>query len=151
MNDTAAILYWVSNETAASSGAKGCVGYCMGGRMALAATGTFPDEFIAAASLYGGRQVTDADDSPHLIAMRSKGEIYLGFAEFDKHVPEEQVQKIDAAFRNAGVNYTLERYPESQHGFAFPERVFYHDQSAELSWERILDLFQRKLKKASDA
>ena len=69
----------------------GCVGYCMGGRMALAAAGTFPEVFKAAASLYGGRQVTDDAESPHRIAMRSKGAFYIAFAGQSMDVPVENI------------------------------------------------------------
>lgn len=149
MADTKAVLAFLGTDPAARRGAKGCVGYCMGGRMALAATGTFPDDFPAAVSLYGGRQVTDAADSPHLVAMKTKGEIYLGFAEEDRHVPDEQVERIDAAFRRGGLAYTLEHYPGTVHGFAFPERVFYNEAAAERSWERVFDLFERRVRRVS--
>ena len=144
MSDTAALLAWLTRRREAGT-AKGCVGYCMGGRMALAAAGTFPDHFAAAASLYGGRQVTADSDSPHRVAMAGSAEIYLGYAETDRHIPDAEIEAIDAAFRAAGVEYRLERFPGTVHGFAFPERTCYHHAAAERAWERVLDLFARRL------
>ena len=144
MSDTAAVLKWLGGQQAAGT-PKGCVGYCMGGRMALAAAGTFPDHFAAAASLYGGRQVTPDPDSPHRVAMAARAEIYLGYAETDRHIPDAEVVAIDAAFHGAGLHYRLERFPGTVHGFAFPERLCYHHAAAELAWERVLELFARRL------
>ncbi len=148
MADTGAVLEWLAREPRVRS-PKGCVGYCMGGRMALAAAGTFPDDFVAAASLYGGRQVTPDPDSPHRVAMRGSAEIYLGYAETDRHIPDAEVTAIDEAFQGAGLSYRLERYPGTVHGFAFPERLCYHHEAAERSWQRILELFERKLQSAA--
>jgi carboxymethylenebutenolidase len=42
----------------------GAVGFCMGGGMALAAAGTYPDRFGAVVSFHGGNLATDAPTSP---------------------------------------------------------------------------------------
>lgn len=143
MADTAKAVAFINADPRAKDGAMGCVGYCMGGRMALAAAGTFPDVFKASASLYGGRQVTDDADSPHRIAMRSQSTFYVAFAGTDKHVPDEQRLRLDADFKAAGVDYTIEVFPGAVHGFAFPERHCYDREAAETTWLRVLELFDR--------
>src|SRR5947209_434835 len=56
-------------------GAKGSIGYCLGGRYALQAAAHYPDDFRASASLHGTRLVSDAPLSPHKLAGRCRGEI----------------------------------------------------------------------------
>ncbi len=53
MADTACLLDWMSASPQIQSGPVGVVGYCMGGRLALIAAGTFPDRIGAAASYHG--------------------------------------------------------------------------------------------------
>lgn len=149
MSDTAALLAWLPTFAGAQPGPKGCIGYCMGGRMALAAAGTFPEDFAAAVSLFGGRQVTDQPDSPHRLATKAKAEIFLGFAEIDRHVPESDQRHIDEALQAAGVQHQIERFAGAEHGFIFPQRLCYHRQAAERSWERSLALFDSRLKRRS--
>lgn len=45
----------------------GAVGFCMGGGMAVASAGSYPDRFTVAASFHGGKLATDAPTSPHLL------------------------------------------------------------------------------------
>jgi hypothetical protein len=72
-------------------GGIGCIGYCMSGRYVTTVAARFPNRFAASASLYGVGIVTDAEDSPHLLIDRIKGEMYFGFAETDEHVPANVV------------------------------------------------------------
>jgi carboxymethylenebutenolidase len=145
MADTATVLDFVAADPAARPGPKGVIGYCMGGRMALGATGTFPDHFTAAATLYGGRQVTEEPDSPHLVALRTKGEIYVAYAGIDKHVPQAQRDRLAAAFAQSGIAHTIELIPGVVHGFAFPERHVYNEAAAERTWTFVLDMFARRV------
>jgi carboxymethylenebutenolidase len=36
-------------------------------------------------------------------------------------------------------------YPGTEHGFAFPQRYCYDKAAAETHWERLFDLFRRRL------
>ena len=45
-------------------------------------------------SLYGVGIVTNAEDSPHLLIDRIKGEMYFGFAETDEHVPANVIPTL---------------------------------------------------------
>src|SRR5258708_35370463 len=85
--DTAALLRFIDTLAQARRDRVGALGYCMGGRLALTAIGAFPERIQAAASLFGGKLITDHADSPHLKADRIPGELYFGFAEDDDYVP----------------------------------------------------------------
>ena len=49
--------------------------------------------------------------------------------------------KIEAGAFKGGIEY----FPESERGFAFPQRRAYHKASAERHWERLFEIFARTL------
>ncbi len=66
---------------------RGAIGWCMGGRHALAAAGTFPGRVAAMVSLHGGLQVTDRPDSAHRLIPAIAAACYFGFADGDPLSP----------------------------------------------------------------
>ncbi len=150
--DTIAMLDFARTETAASDGPVGAVGYCMSGPFVFAAAAAFPERIAAAASLHGVRLCTDAEDSPHRAAAGVKGELYFGCAETDEWAPSEMIEALDVHLRETGVNYRIEMYPQTAHGFVFPGRDgIYHKAAAERHWERLFALFARNLPAAQPA
>jgi carboxymethylenebutenolidase len=148
--DTRAILDFVVGEEHAGSGPIGCVGYCMSGPFVLSAAAEFAPRMAAAASFYGVRLCTDAADSPHRTAHRITGELYVACAETDVWAPKEMIDALDAHLKTTKINYRIEWYPGTHHGFAFPQRQGAYDmRAAERHWERIHALFERNLKKSS--
>lgn len=145
MSDTRAYLQYLEGQKACNAEKVGCVGYCMGGPFALSAAGTFPDKIAAAASFHGGRLATDKPDSPHLLAPKMKGTIYIGVAGIDQHFSDEEKNRLETALKKAGVNYTLEVYPGAKHGFAVNGTPAYDPVAAETHWQRMLELFQNSL------
>jgi len=127
-------------------GAKGALGYCMGGRHALCVAGHYPDEMRAVASLHGTRLVTDAADSTHRLADRFQGEVYCGFAERDTHAPPATIAALEAALKGRrNVQYHFQVHPGTEHGYALPDRDI-HDRSAtERDWVEIFAMFARQL------
>lgn len=128
-----------------ASGAKGAVGFCMGGRFALWAAGAFPGDFTACASLHGGQLGTDAPDSPHRYAAALRCELYLGFASDDPLVPPQHVTTLERAPREAGVPFRSEIHAGTEHGYMFPQRHCYRQDAAAASWAMIFALFARRL------
>jgi carboxymethylenebutenolidase len=145
IEDTEALLAFLDRQPAARPGRIGCVGYCMSGPFAFTAAGTFPERIAAAASIYGVKLLTDAPDSPHLLAPRIKGEIYFGCAETDPWAPLPMVEDLRAKLDEAGIDFEVEIYPDAAHGFAFPQRAAYRKAAAERHWERLFALFRRRL------
>ncbi len=146
MEDTEALLAFADADAGASKGPVGAVGYCMSGQFAINAAGRWPDRVAAAASIYGVRLVTDAPDSPHLMAARAKGELYFACAETDHWAPPEMVAALTEALAPLGGRTEVEVYPGVEHGFAFPQRAAYDRDAAERHWERLFALFARRLK-----
>ncbi len=144
--DTQALLDFAGEEEAASDGPVGTVGYCMSGPFVFAAAAEFGERIKASASLHGVRLCTDAADSPHLTADRIQGEIYFGCAENDAWAPPEMIDALGQHLAEAGIDFRIEWYPGTGHGFVFPQRDgLYHKASAERHWERLFALFQRNL------
>ncbi len=145
MSDTEGILAFLSKNADVKAGPKGCIGYCMSGQYVVSAAGTYPDDFAAAASLYGVGIVTEHDDSPHLLAKFMKGELYLGFASDDPWVPDNVIPELKAALDSNGIAYRLDTWPNTHHGFCFPKRPAYVEDASEQVWNIVFDLYKRRL------
>ncbi len=144
--DTRPILDVVRGENQAAAGPVGCVGYCMSGQFVISVAVAYSDVFAAIASYYGVGIITDAEDSPHLMAGKITGEVYLAFASEDPHVPQSVPDALPEIMSAAGVEHRIEIYPDSEHGFAFPQRPAYNKAAAERHWERMFDLFDRRIR-----
>jgi carboxymethylenebutenolidase len=145
MDDTAGMIAFLDGQDKVKPGPLGCVGHCMSGPFAVMAAARFA-RMRAAASLYGVSMVTEQPDSPHRVLDQVKGELYLGFAEFDPAVPANVVPDLEHALQAAKVKYRLETFKGAHHGFCFANRPDYDPVAAEASWARLFDLWERNLK-----
>ena len=144
--DIQALFDFAAADSAARDGKTGCVGYCMSGPFAFAAAAAFPDRIAASASIHGVRLFVDAEDSPHLDAENIRGEMYFGCAETDEHAPQKMIDDLENHLATTGINYRIEIFPGTEHGFVFPLRQGkYHKASAERHWERLLAMYHRCL------
>ncbi|MBL8698789.1 MAG: dienelactone hydrolase family protein [Alphaproteobacteria bacterium] len=142
--DTGALLAHAASDRAAR-GPAAAVGYCMGGRHALAAAAGYPDRVACFASLHGGRLVNERPDSPHLLIARTRAEAYFGWADDDPVAPPAHQRTIEAALAARGGRYRVELHAGAAHGFTFPERYCYDKAAAERVWARLFALFRRTL------
>lgn len=71
-----------------------------------------------------------------------------GSAEHDDLAPLDMVEKLKGLFEQAGTVGELEIYAQVHHGFAFPQRWCYSKPAAERHWERLLALYERRLRAA---
>ncbi len=144
--DTRPILDLVRGDDQAAAGPLGCVGYCMSGQFVISVAAAYSDAFAAIASYYGVGIITEAGDSPHLVVGKITGEVYLAFASEDPHVPQSVPDALPEIMSAAGIEHRIEIYPDSEHGFAFPQRPAYNKAAAERHWERMFALFDRCLR-----
>jgi carboxymethylenebutenolidase len=142
--DARAQLDFASRDPAAGPRAA-AVGYCMGGRHAIAAGDAFGDRIGCFASIHGGRLVTDAPDSPHRRLARAKGEAYFGWAVDDPTAPEAHEAIVRDVLAKRGLPHRVELHDGALHGFAFPERYCYHKRAAETVWARLFAMLRRNL------
>jgi carboxymethylenebutenolidase len=145
MADTRSTFDHVASDAAAARGSKVCVGYCMGARIALRAVSVFPDEFVAAAGIHPGALVTDEPESPHHDLAGVRGELYYAFAEIDRSVTAELVDRFRTELDRNHIRGIVERIPGVAHGFAMADLPVYNHDAAEHHFERTLDLWRRSL------
>ncbi len=126
-------------------GPVGVTGYCMGGRLAIAAAGTYADRIVAAAAYHPGGLATDAPDSPHLLAPNIQATVYIGAASDDASFPIEQQQRLTAGFDAAHVRYQLEVYP-AKHGWVPTDTPVHDAAAAEKHWQTLETLFSSTLR-----
>jgi len=143
--DTLALVDAVSANPRVKAERFGCVGYCMGGRIAFGIAAALPDRVAASASIHPGGLVTDQPDSPHLKAGAIEGRVYLGIADEDRGCTSEHQRALREALDAAGVRYDLELYSGARHGFAVPDHSVHDAAAAERHWARVLELFDAEL------
>lgn len=95
----------------------GMIGYCMGGRHAMAGAAANPNSVRAATSLHGGKLVNDTDTSTHRVI----DDVYFGFAKNDPTCPDAHQRIIHDAFEQSATPGRVDYY-EAQYGWTFPER-----------------------------
>jgi carboxymethylenebutenolidase len=146
MADTAALLELIDRSPEAARGSVGAVGYCMGGRLALIAAGTFPDRIAVAASYHGGGLASDTPSSPHLLAARTKAKVYVAGASEDPNFPDEMKVRLETALNEAGVDHRVETYP-AKHGWVPRDTQAHDPEEAEHHWRTLIPLFDGVLRR----
>jgi carboxymethylenebutenolidase len=146
MADLGALLKFLDGERAVRKGPKGTIGYCLGGRLSLAAAAEYPGAFRASASLHGTTMVSDAPDSPHRFIDRMRGEVYCGFGERDPFTPPETIETLAGRFKvNREVCYRAIVHAGAEHGYALPDRDIFDKAAANVDWEHIYAMYRRQL------
>ncbi len=145
MSDMAAFLDYLDDAPDVRSGPVGIVGYCMGGRLALIAAGTYPDRIAAAASYHGGGLANDQPSSPHLLAPKMKAKIYVAGAIEDANFPDDMKARLEEALTNAGVDHVVETYP-AKHGWVPSDMPVHNPAEAEHHWRTLIPVFDDALK-----
>lgn len=143
--DTRVMIDFVDADPAARGGNLACIGFCMSGRLVTAVAGSFPERVAALCSMYGVGIVTAKDDSPHLLGPKIAAECYYAFAQTDATVPAYVVPTLRAALDESGVEYRLDVWPGTHHGFSFASRDIYDHETSEQCWSIFFDLCKRRI------
>lgn len=145
MSDMAAFLDYLDHAPDARADSIGVVGYCMGGRLALTAAGTYPDRVAVAASYHGGGLASDQPSSPHLLAPKMKAKIYVAGAVEDASFPDDMKARLEAALSKAGVAHVIETYP-AKHGWVPADMPAHDAVEAEHHWRTLIPFLDDVLK-----
>jgi carboxymethylenebutenolidase len=143
--DTEAFLAYLLTRNDVAGSKVGATGYCMGGAISLTAAGTYPERIAAAASFHGGNLATDSELSPHRLAPRMKGYIYVAGADQDNSYPPEMAERLEKALGDAGVDHRCEIYADALHGWTMADFPVYSQPAAERHWRELLALFGERL------
>jgi carboxymethylenebutenolidase len=124
-----------------SSTAKlGCVGFCMGGQLALFA-GTVNPNVGAVVDFYGVHPNVKPDYS------KLSGPVLGIFAEKDGFVTPQTARDVDAAIKKAGKQSEIHIYPNVDHAFFNEDNTgAYNKAAADDAWRRTITFFRQNLK-----
>jgi carboxymethylenebutenolidase len=128
-----------------TDGPVGVTGYCFGGWLGWTIAAAHPDRVAAIGGFHTGRMVTGAEDSPHLLAPRIRGEVYWGHADEDQAMTAENIATLDRALDDAGVRHTTEVYAGAHHGYTMSDMPVYNEAAAERHFKALFALLQRAL------
>ena len=149
LNDVQGAIIYVKEHFDDVPVGVGCIGFCFGGHVAyLAAT---LSDVRATASFYGAGIVSSTPGGGLPTIERTpeiSGTIYAFFGMEDPLIPLSEVDKIEAALRQATVKSRIFRYPNAGHGFFCDHRKNYHPPSAKDAWEHVKSLFSDELQSA---
>ncbi|HEU6451367.1 MAG TPA: dienelactone hydrolase family protein [Gemmatimonadaceae bacterium] len=140
MRDSETFLSYLEARPQVRKAKVGVTGYCMGGRLAFAASGHFPDRIAAAAAYHPSGLATDAPDSPHKLAPRITARVYVGRAKEDAGFDEAQMLRLERTLTESGVRHTIETY-DARHGWVPADTPMHDPLEAERHWETLLELF----------
>jgi carboxymethylenebutenolidase len=119
------------------TGKVGCVGYCLGGKLAmLTASRTDVD---CAVSYYGVGLEAHVDEVNKITVP-----ILFHFAELDGYAPQEARDAVEAAFAGRS-NATFHTYVGCDHAFSRPEGEHYDKTASRIANDRTIALFRSVL------
>src|SRR4051812_8269070 len=146
MMDAKAFVGWLDGQTSVAKNRKvGTQGYCMGGPIAFRTAAAAPDRVGAVASFHGGGLVTDAPNSPHLQAAKTKAQFLIAIAaNDDKRAPNDKTA-LKETFAAAKLPAEIEVYTGAAHGWCPPDSQVYNEPAAEKAWSRLLALYSKAL------
>jgi carboxymethylenebutenolidase len=144
MRDTKAFLACLSSEPNVRDAKIGTTGYCMGGRLSIAAAGTYPERIAAAASYHASGLATDDPNSPHRLAPKMQARVYVAGAIEDAGFDDAQKERFDRALTDAGVDHVVETYP-ARHGWVPADTPVHDAAQTERHWQTLLALFDETL------
>jgi carboxymethylenebutenolidase len=132
---------WLVESDRSSTDRVGCVGFCMGGGLALLLACDRP-EVAADVTYYGVIPWPGVEPD-----FRRSQAAFLGhWGEIDAYNPKEKVDALERQIREAGRPVEFFWYPGCDHAFFNDTRPeVYNPEAARLSWERTLTHFRRHL------
>ena len=119
-----------------TTGKVGCVGFCYGGGVCNALAVAYPD--LAASVPFYGRQPA-AEDVPSIEAP-----LLIHYAGLDDRI-NAGWQAYSDALRANQKEFSVNFYPDVNHGFHNDTTPRYNEEAATLAWERTIDFFNEKL------
>ena len=130
-------ISWLRDEHNVSKA--GCVGYCMGGGLTLAAA-IRPSSGVDAVHVYYGGGMPSADQ----IATISVP-VLGSYGSEDGGIPVEQVDMLRATHEDNNIPNDITVYQGAQHSFFNDTRPAYHEQAAMDSWVKSVNWFENYL------
>ena len=143
MSDLDASVAWAKKNKGDTS-KLAVTGFCWGGRIVWLYSAHNPD--LKAGVAWYGRLVGMEDDlhpkHPQDIADQLKAPVLGLYGGADQGIPNDTVEKMQAALKEAGGKSQIKLYPDTPHGFHADYRPSYRKEQAEDGWKRMLAWFK---------
>lgn len=127
-------------------GSIGITGFCMGGSITfMACTGPGVD---CGVTYYGGGLKAARFGMPALVDLASELCVpWMGhYGDLDQGIPVAEVEELRDAIAAAGVDGTIHRYDQADHGFNCEDRpAVYNAEAAATAWARTIEFFSSHL------
>lgn len=117
----------------------GCVGYCLGGGLALA-TAIRPTSHVDAVHVYYGGGMPPSDQIAGI-----RVPVLGSYGAEDAGIPEAEVDRLRDALAAAGVPHEVTLYPGAPHAFFNDTRPSYREAAALDSWMKSTNWFAKYL------
>ncbi|WP_328430136.1 dienelactone hydrolase family protein [Streptomyces sp. NBC_00443] len=141
LRDADAYLRFLTAQPEVAAGPVAVTGYCIGGLLAMRTAAAHPGQ-VAAVAGFHGPVGADGPDSLAKVTAR----VHLGHAETD--MTPEALRELNQALDAAGVGYTSEIYPGTDHGFTMSDTDAFNPGALQHHWDRLLPLLDLTLSKS---
>jgi carboxymethylenebutenolidase len=146
MTDAKAFVAWLDQQPSVAKNRKmGVQGYCMSGPFAFRTAAANVDRIGAVATFHGGGLVTQAPNSPHLQAAKTKAQFLICIAENDDMRSPNDKTAMKDTFAAAKIPADIEVYTGAAHGWCPPDSGVYNEPAAEKAWAKLIALYGKAL------
>ena len=145
MSDLDATVAWAKASGKANTEKLGVTGFCWGGRIVWLYSAHNPN--LKAGVAWYGRLVGQADElhpqHPLDIAGDLKAPVLGLYGGADMGIPNDTVEKMQAALKGANKPSEIVLYPDTPHGFHADYRPSYRKDKADEGWKRLQEWFRK--------
>jgi carboxymethylenebutenolidase len=143
MSDLDATVSWAKASGKADTAKLAITGFCWGGRIVWLYSAHNPG--VKAGVAWYGRLLGPTDPlhpkNPIDLVKDLKAPVLGLYGGADNGIPNDTVEKMKAALKEAGKPGDIVLYPETPHGFHADYRPTYRKDKAEDGWKRLLEWF----------
>jgi carboxymethylenebutenolidase len=144
MSDLDATVAWAKGTGKADTARLGITGFCWGGRIVWLYAAHSPN--LKAGVAWYGRLVGTADPlhpkNPIDLVKDLKAPVLGLYGGADQGIPNETVEQMKQALKDAGKPGEIVLYPNTPHGFHADYRPSYRKEQAEDGWKRLQAWFK---------
>ena len=145
MDDLDAAVAWAKKSGKGNTDKLGVTGFCWGGRIVWLYAAHNPN--LKAGVAWYGRLVGQASDltpkHPLELAASLKAPVLGLYGGADQGIPNDTVEKMQAALKEAKQPSEIVLYPDTPHGFHADYRPSYRAKEAADGWKRAVDWFKK--------
>ncbi len=145
LSDLDATVHWAKQSGKGDTAKLGITGFCWGGRIVWLYAAHSPD--LKAGVAWYGRLVGQANElqpkHPIDLVRDLKAPVLGLYGGADQGIPNDTVERMRKALKDANKPAEIILYPDTPHGFHADYRPSYRKDKAEDGWKRLLEWFKK--------